>query len=205
MENRLLIEIIFKKPLWYKFRSRLNLLFRKRFYPVQGRPFSFNLKIINTGDNIFSGATIKNIVIKPAQSQMFFISHTVPLEFKIKSLNPKESQEIYITELTTLLDGLLWIECKLEPIEQDQTIKAYQRDCGTSQIIDPKINTWGQEFFVLSSEQVSSTRLNLLVTLLTFLMAWEAVFGLRPTLIIIVNFLGKILSYVGLLLLTIKY
>lgn len=189
MENNLLIEFESEENFWNKIR--------KNIFPVQGKPFKFSLKATNTGSNVFPGATIKNIIIRPAQPPTYHLIHNIPGEFEVRSLNPNESEKIYIAQITTLLDGLLWIECQLNPSQQEQTIVAFQRDCGTGQIIDPQTNRWGHEFFMMSSSQVSSNRLNVLVALLTFLMFWDAVFGIKNTIISVLKFLGNFLLLVG--------
>lgn len=194
MENKLLIEFVLRESV---FRRGFNVIVKRKSRPIQGKPFKFSLKITNIGYTIFPGAIIKNIKIKPAQVGMGYTSHSLSSEFNISSLNPNQAQEIYIAEITTLLEGLIWIDCVLIPKEADQRVLSYQRDHGTNQIIDPQTNQWGQEIFVLSSSQVSSGRLNWLVALLALLTFWEATLDIKDTILTSANFIGKILIFLG--------
>src|SRR3990170_1866663 len=117
MEYKILIEFIPKLRVWGSFECFLNNLLKKTSFPIQGEPFDFTLKITNIDDSVFPGATIKGIKISPAQTAGRSIFHKIPKEFSVSSLNPNESKEIQIGKLTTLLEGLTWIECLVSPVQ----------------------------------------------------------------------------------------
>jgi len=177
MEHKILIEVIFSRSRHFHiFNFFFKHFFRSKFFPTQGKPFDFALRITNTGTNVFPGADINKISIKGNAVEN--ISHSIDKTFSIPSLNPSSQTEIYIHRMTTLLEGLVWFSCDITPLNSKDTVLAFQRDIGTKQVIDPQKNYWGQETLVLSESQVAAYRLNRLVALLAGLTFLEVgVFG----------------------------
>lgn len=204
MEQKILIEFIPEIKGWKLVSYLSKKIFKKEAFPIQGKPFSFSLKITNIDDKVFPGAIIKNLSIDPANKPSEYLNHPFDREFSIQELNPNQSVEIPIARLRTLLDGLVWVKCSINPKKDGDKISAYQKDPGTGENIDPKTNRWGQEFIVLPQSQVSLDRTNNIIIILTILTFVEGVWGMRKIAIGLANFLGKILSIVASSLMSIK-
>jgi hypothetical protein len=202
MEYKLLIEFIPKT----KFGSILKLFpgyyYRKNFYLIQGRPFDFSFRITNIGVSAFSGADISVIDIVSVAS--LNVHYPISGQFKVSSLNPNESQDIFIANTVTLLEGLSWIKCIISPLQSADSIRTFQRELSTGKIIDFEKNNWGQELFIVSKSQISSNRLNKLVALLALLTFWDATMGIKNTILSILYFIGTNLFVVSSWLMSIK-
>ncbi|MCZ7396243.1 MAG: hypothetical protein ABOK23_06870 [Candidatus Methanoperedens sp.] len=167
MEYKLQIEFIFKIPN----KSR----FGKIDFPIQNRLFMYGLNIKNIGENVFPGATLKNISVKDAAQT---IEYNVSKEFSIRSLNPGESIQIWLEQITTYATGVFWFLCDVIPVGDD-VITTYQKDKYSGQL-EPysKKNKWFEHFFIQGQFELQQARTNTYLLILTFLTALQGIFGL---------------------------
>lgn len=166
---------------------------RVRKYPIQNHPFEFGLYIKNTGNKKFTGCEIKDISIYSAEDKN--VKKFIEQEYSIKTLNPDEDIKIWIPKpFSTLLKGLIWIECKLIPSTDGDEIQAYQKDEMTG-VIEKVIgkNKWMMTSFIEGKFELEQTRTNHLIILLTIITSVEALFGLSEILITLIELLKKLL------------
>lgn len=195
MEYKILIEFIPEINLWNLLKLLPNYQSRKNFYLTQGKKFKFSLRVTNIDTSVFPGATISRIEIRSAASQS--MNYPIEMQCKVSQLNPNASEDILIGNTVTLLEGLAWIDCLVSPIQSTDSIKTYQRELSTNNVIVYQANHWGQELFFIPRAQISAKRLNILVFLLTALTFWDATLGIRDTIIKLAKFIGKILISIG--------
>ena len=151
--------------------------FKKHAFLIQNKPFTYGVKVTNISDKVFPGATIKNFQASIKTANLAITSSEEP---QIKSLNPKETTELYFDTYTCLHMGALWITCDLLPTGKNHEIKTYQYD-KNHKCDEPynKINKWAEDCFVQGQLELLQSRTNTLILILTSITVLVAVFGLK--------------------------
>lgn len=187
MENKLQIEFIFK--------IQKKFTFKKFEFPIQNHPFKFGLRFKNIGNNVVSGATLKNICM---QSNEYDIDHTFDKEFSLHLLNPNDSTEIWLDQMTTYLTGLVWIEVDLVPNNIDDIIITHQKDKHSEEVaIYDQKNEWGEVFFIQGENELQQARTNSYIMILTALTFFEGTIGLNKIVLGLLKIIRSIFLYMA--------
>ena len=194
MEYKLQIEFIFK--------IKNKFTFKNFKFPIQNHPFEYGLRIKNIGNNVFSGAMLENIQMSSHSSDL---AYTLDKEFSLHLLNPNESVEIWLDQMTTYLTGLIWMETHLVPNNVNDSIVTYQKDKHSekSDVYTEK-NKWGTSFFIQGDNELQQARTNSYILILTMLTFLQGAFGINKIMLasleIIQNFLLYMANMIGKIL-----
>jgi len=177
------------------FEVKSILPFRKIEFPIQNRPFRWGLRIKNIGNNIFPGATLKALEMRSMEHKELY--HRVPKEFNVSTLNPDNEIELWVDDLKTYLEGLVWIQCDIVPLETTNKITTFQIEEHTRKLTSPKTNNWGNASFIQSQNQVQSTHTNFLLLILTLLIFVEGLLGIKNIVVFILDWTSKFFYFLG--------
>ncbi|MDO9517218.1 MAG: hypothetical protein Q7J10_04115 [Methanosarcinaceae archaeon] len=187
MENKLQIEFIFE--------IKKKFTFKNFKFPIQNHPFKYGLRIKNIGNNVFSGATLKNIQMP---SDKCNLNYTLDKEFSLHFLNPNDSAEIWFEQMTTYITGLIWIKVDLVPNNIDDFITTYQKDKHSEQANDyGKKNKWGDVFFIQGENELQQARTNSYILILTALTFLQGAFGIDKIMLTLFKIFQRLLLYVA--------
>ena len=170
---------------------------RQHAHAIQNAPFELILYVTNREDRVFPGATIGHITITPGEAGV--IKHTIMKEFAIGPLNPGQAKTLHIDTMTTPLEGTVWVECPVTPINTTYEIETYQRDSVTGEIekYSGPVNTWGKGWFIERRTELLQARTNLLLVILAGLTVLEGVVGLRTITDAILGSIGNALLWLA--------
>ena len=170
-QHKILIEFVFKS-------SEIFPFFKNKFL-IQNKPFYIGLNIKNINEKVFPGAIIKKLTISSNENKN--LVQDFKEEFSISILNPGETTKIWIPyQISTFLEGLIWISCNVVLKNSNDEIITYQKDNITG-VIDKynRINDWGDSSYIQSKFGAEQSKTNYLIFVLTSLIFLEGVFGLR--------------------------
>jgi hypothetical protein len=139
---------------------------------VQGKKFSFGLKVTNISKSQSSPFTIENIKIDSDKNQNVYVM--ILQNYEIEALNKNESKIIEIEEQGFLMYGLVSVTCSIIPKNTSNTIDLFQRNSITNEISEKKMPTGNKyvNFFVVqSSNEFAQQKASELMKKLTFF--WE--------------------------------
>ena len=187
MEYKLQIEFIFK--------IKNKFTFKNFKFPIQNHPFEYGLRIKNIGNNVFSGAMLKNIKMSSHSSDL---AYTLDKEFSLHLLNPNESVEIWLDQMTTYLTGLIWMEIHLVPNNVNDSIVTYQKDKHSEKNdVYGKTNKWGEAFFIQGENELQQARTNSYILILTMLTFLHGAFGINNIMLASLEFIQNFLLYMA--------
>jgi len=150
----------------------------------------------NQGERTFSGAEIKSLTIHSLEEKS--LAHPFKEQHSIQSLDPGESVEVWWKPvITTYLYGIVWVDCDLSPNNKENQIMSFQRDhiTGALEKCD-KPNNWGEPFYIRSRFDLSQSRTNGLIILLTTFIFIDGVFGLREMVVVPLQILRFALLFI---------
>lgn len=185
VEHELIIEFIFS--------IQRKFTLKKFEFPLQNHPFKYGLLIKNKKDIVFPGATLKDFTIFTIQNEE--LKDITRKEFSIRSLNPDEEIKIWFGQITTFMQGLIWINCNIVPNEKHEIIRTYQVDKHEQISRHETINEWGNSYFIQGQYELQQARTNMLIVILTSVTLLEGVFGLKNIFINILKLLQGILLH----------
>lgn len=174
------------------------LKIKRRFGVVQSEIFSLSLTVSNIGDTPFKGGTINNLSLSSSDGQTIY--HPVNKDFYIPPINPKEEFVLNVSKMFTPLCGPAWIQLDFKPSTEGEQINIYQLDKATKEAVVPKVNSWGDGILISSQQEYATNKSNQLLLALTVMTTWEAIFGIKNTLIILLSALGKLLCFLNYLI-----
>jgi hypothetical protein len=166
---------------------RLELKYRKissRFFkgatvcePVQREALQVYVKITNISSKICKGIRITNSVFK---FQSHGIDAQIYNEVQVPLLNPKQSIELKLDNITFNLDGSCWFSCDIIPESEEQEILSFQYDSNHDADSSFKdMNKWGSTVYVKGKAASLQAKTNSYILVLTLVTVLEAVFGLK--------------------------
>lgn len=182
---KLLIEALFETE------SRMPL--KKFEYPIQNRRFRLGFRVKNLGDRIFPGATLRQFEMYSLEDNK--LRETITKDRSIPLLNPREVQDLWVSDMKTYLTGLVWIKCNVTPQNKNQKIITYQKERATGEAVEPQMNYWGNGYFIESPAELAAQRTNFLVLVITFLTFFEASIGLKTAFNFCLGLFAKWLSF----------
>ncbi|WP_373017602.1 hypothetical protein [Thiomicrorhabdus sp.] len=166
------IELVFKPRLSKSFKRNPTL-------PIQGQPLDLYIKIKNISNHVFTGAklTFSNFEHRASQS-----NNTIRKNITLPSLNPNQTEEVFLDGITFALDGGYWYSMKLSPAATNQDIVTHQFDPyhGTDEKYGT--NEWGEIIYVEGKLATLQSRTNHYILILTAITVWEAIFGIGDSL-----------------------
>ncbi|HBB38564.1 MAG: hypothetical protein UV82_C0011G0002 [Candidatus Magasanikbacteria bacterium GW2011_GWD2_43_18] len=145
----------------------------------QNESYTIGIRIKNSGNNTLPQATIKNLKIRHLSIDL---SHQEFEDYDmcINNLIPGKTEIIwYPMKFVTLMNGLIWLNAKIEPknISEEQ-ITTFQID-SIGQAKKYENNEIGSELYVISEVEKKQTITNSLLLLLTIVTTIQAVFGFK--------------------------
>ncbi len=181
IEHHLLIEFIFKNK---------KFLYKRHKFPIQNSPFIWGFRIKNISTLPFPGGTLSNSkIISPSGST--YVSNKT---FALQALNPNEHVEVWFGEIILHMEGEIGLECSIDGKAADQNIKIFQilQNSGEIEKCDLGINRWVQVDYIQRQMELLQANTNLLILFLTGLIFYEAVFGIKKTLLFVLSLLGDL-------------
>ncbi|ELA9304476.1 hypothetical protein QUO07_001641 [Vibrio parahaemolyticus] len=187
---------------------RLEIKYRKRkkrfssgLYisePVQKLPITSYIKVTNISSKICKGFRL-------SEAKFSFHNHNISTsvdhDVQVPALNPKESVELELDNLTFNLDGSCWFSTVITPESSEQEIFTYQYDESHDQDAPFDLNRWGCTIYVEGKATALQAKTNNYILLLTLITVLEAVFGLTNMLKFTSETLGTIFSSISRLFL----
>ena len=173
---------------------------RDRRYPVQNQPCDVVLLVTNNGTRVFPGAVLTDVRI--SKGTHVGLLHQFMTEFATGTLNPGQSARFSVGPLTSPLEDAVWIAASVRPATSAYSIKTYQRDAATREIMsyDGSLNAWGNSWFIQRQSEVQQARTNLLLLIIAVLTFVDAVFGLKWLMAELVKVVGSVFVWLGRLL-----
>ncbi|MCF8000475.1 MAG: hypothetical protein K9K76_01260 [Halanaerobiales bacterium] len=170
----------------------LNFL-NNNYRPKQNINFKLKLKIKNINDKNFPGGKIKNISFRG--EGIGTLIRSINKVYEIKKLNPNEETTIYLDKKCSPLKGMVWFNCDIKSIKEDQKIKTYQKNV-KDELYDNSPNKWGDSFLIKGEMERNQKITNKLITLLTLLTLLEGIFGLSEIWNGFFNIISKLVSLI---------
>ncbi len=149
VEHHLLLEFIF--------RVSSGFMYKRSKFPVQHVPFKFGVRITNILNIPFPGTTLAQFTIRCAPSLSEYRSDKA---VAIRALNPNQSLEVWLGEMTPVMEGSVWVSCSLTPSAAGHVIKTFQKDENTG-VIESSLqpdNNWGDAGYIQRQMELLQTR-----------------------------------------------
>ena len=181
LEHRLLVDLVFDIPRRFPY-------LRKPLDPIQNMPFRYGFRFTNIDTKPFPGAVVKEV--NTESLDLKDVGFNEPgHEFSIGALNPDEQRVIWMPgSCKTSLQGVMWVSFHLTPVAPNAKILTYRRGFGSnSKNYDAGSNSWHADAFIQGQMETEQARTNTLIMVLTALMFWETVFGIKNTLLTILR------------------
>ncbi len=203
VEYQLLVVPIFEPPggvlrrayRWIR-RSIRQVLKRGALeFPVQNRPFRLGLDVTNVGSQVSPPCRVTGVQVGKAEPGGF--RTLIREEFQIPNLNPRHTTRLWIGNMTTPIEGVVWVSAEVTPQAPNAYIKSFQKDQGTGEIeaSGSVVNGWGVGWFIQPRLELQQARTNNLIALLTLLLVLEAVVGLKNMVVGLLHLLQGILLW----------
>ncbi|MEZ8531512.1 hypothetical protein AB9R81_00030 [Vibrio cyclitrophicus] len=187
-----------------KIEMRLELKYRRRKQrfpfmsyvsePIQKSPVTSYIKVTNISSKICKGFRL-------SKANFTFHNHNITTsvdhDVQVPSLNPKESLELELDNLTFNLDGSCWFSTDITPESSEQEIHTFQYDENHDQDAPFDLNKWGCTIYVEGKATALQAKTNKYILILTLITVLEAVFGLTNILKFLSGTLGTIFSSIA--------
>ncbi|EPJ2794613.1 hypothetical protein CCD93_23485 [Vibrio sp. T21] len=188
-----------------KVEMRLEIKYRKRkkrfsktpyiSEPIQNLPVTAYIKVTNISSKICKG-------FKLSQATFTFNNHNIATlvdhDVQVPSLNPNETTEVELDNLTFNLEGSCWFSADIIPESSEQEIFTFQYDENHDKDAPYSIvNQWGCTIYIEGKAAALQAKTNSYILLLTLITVLEAVFGLTNILKFFSEVLGGVFSFLA--------
>jgi len=175
--------------------------FKKHQHIVQGEPFAWGVKIKNIDLKPTPNALITSGYINDLSEK--FYSNMDKEEIFVRSLNPNEELYFELGSTIIYLEGMMWNTIEIEPKDDDSCFITYQYDEQHNKlekfsIEDEDKDKWMDTIYVQKRIELLQSRTNSYILLLTIIIVWETVFGIKDTLKIVASWISNIFYYIHL-------
>ncbi|MFQ2290828.1 hypothetical protein ACK323_04825 [Aeromonas enteropelogenes] len=177
-------------------KNKLNRFFHKNNSEVvQGEPFEWGVIIKNIGALPTPEAKIADAIIFCDATKLKITMDND--EIFVRSLNPGEEIKISLNNCKCYKDGALWAGISITPNDSNCIFITYQYDMHHNKNMlyskdEDKYNQWADLIYIQNKMELLQSQTNNYILLLTFVTAWESIFGIKATLIKTLQGLGYI-------------
>ncbi|WP_157955051.1 hypothetical protein [Pseudomonas sp. S5D5] len=155
---------------------------QKRF--IQGEPYDIYFRVTNIGSAPTPEFTISNFKLHSKSDSTFIDSKNTIL---IKQLNPNETIGITLDKMTIAFKGGAWAKIDVSPVNPELRITTFQHDSLHKKDEAYDNGRWGNLIYVQGELEVTQEKTNTLILTLTTVTVIESIFGMKKTLLALVE------------------